>query len=128
MKLLACATVLMLLAACGPSAGSPCSTPGAVTCAGSTTVLSCEGGQWIGFSCPSCSGEKCNWKGAPNGAPCPRFASTYGTCNYDGRLIGCYWSDLTDAGTFIETPCAACVAGKSIEELGRCAGGACSCQ
>lgn len=119
---------LVLATACGPAAGSPCSTPGAVECSGGSTILSCEGGQWVGFPCPSCSGGKCDWKGAQTGAPCPRFADTYGSCNYDGRLIGCYWSDLTDAGTFVESPCPACVAGKSIEELGRCTAGRCSCQ
>lgn len=118
----------LLAAACGASAGAPCSTPNAVTCSGATTVLSCEGGQWVAFPCPSCSGQTCDWKGAQTGNPCPRFAATYGTCNYDGRLIGCYWSDVTDAGTFVETACPACVAGKSIDELGRCSGGRCSCQ
>lgn len=122
------AAVALLLSACGPAAGAPCSTPNAVTCSGSTTVLSCEGGQWVGFPCPGCSGETCDWKNAVNGNPCPRFADTYGTCNYDGRLIGCYWSDLTDAGTFVEAACPACVAGKSIEELGRCTTGRCTCQ
>ncbi|MCC6335820.1 MAG: hypothetical protein IT380_17725 [Myxococcales bacterium] len=121
-------TTLALTSACGPGAGARCSTPSAIECAGSTTVLTCEGGQWVGHPCPGCSGQTCDWKGAQVGAPCPRFAATYGTCNYDGRLIGCYWSDFTDAGTFVESACPACVAGKSLEELGRCSGGRCSCQ
>jgi hypothetical protein len=55
-------------------------------------------------------------------------AETYGTCTLDGRLVGCYWSASANAGVFIESACSACVAGKSIEELGKCSSGRCSCQ
>jgi len=127
-------TVLMLVAvssgACGSGTteGATCTTPDAVECASTTRVLACQGGKWNGFACPSCTGGKCDWKGAANGAACPRVAETYGTCILDGRLVGCYWSTIVDAGLFVETSCPGCVAGKSIEELGRCSSGRCTCQ
>lgn len=122
--------VLVAVVGCGdsPAVGAPCETVGALACADATTLLSCEGGAWLGFGCPSCADGRCDWKGVAVGGACPRAAATYGTCNYDGRLIGCYWSDRTDAGTFVEGPCAACSAGHSIEELGRCGADGCSCQ
>lgn len=124
--------VLMLVAvvvsACGSSEGSPCSTPNAAECSGGKTLLVCEGSKWAGYPCPSCSGGKCDWKGAVSGDACPKVAETYGTCTFDGRLVGCFWSTTADAGVFVESACSACVAGKSIDELGKCSAGRCSCQ
>jgi hypothetical protein len=91
-------------------------------------MLACEGGRWVSYPCPSCLGQTCTWKGAPNGAACPRSAATQGTCTFDGRVVGCFWSELTGSGQFIESACPACVAGSSPEELGLCAAGRCRCQ
>ena len=128
-------TVLILMAVVatgcgspGSTAGSPCSTPNAVECSGAKTMLACEGTKWASYPCPSCANNKCDWKGAANGDGCPKVAETYGTCNLDGRIVGCFWSTSADAGVFIESACAACVAGKSIEELGKCSAGRCACQ
>jgi hypothetical protein len=55
-------------------------------------------------------------------------ADSYGTCSLDGRLVGCFWSASANAGVFIESACSACVAGKSLEELGKCTSGRCVCQ
>jgi hypothetical protein len=119
---------VLLAASCGSTEGSPCSTPNAVECAGAKTLLVCEGTKWTGYPCPSCSGGKCDWKGAATGDACPKVAETYGTCAFDGRVVGCFWSTTADAGVFVESACAACVAGKSMEELGRCGSGRCTCQ
>ena len=112
--------VAVMAAACGSGEGAACPTSDAVECSSATRLLVCEGA--------NCSGGKCDWKGAKTGDACPKVAETYGTCNYDGRLVGCFWSASADAGVFVESACAACVAGKSIEELGRCTTGRCSCQ
>ncbi len=120
--------VAVLAAACGPSEGTPCATPDAVECAGAKTLLVCEGATWRGYPCPSCAGGRCDWKGAVSGDACPRVAETYGSCPFDGRLVGCFWSASADAGVFIESTCTACVAGRSLEELGRCTAGRCTCQ
>lgn len=120
--------VAVMAVACGSSEGSPCSTPNAVECSGAKTLLVCEGAKWAGYACPNCTGGKCDWKGVANGDSCPKVAETYGTCPLEGRLIGCYWSASADAGVFVESACSACVAGKSIEELGKCSSGRCSCQ
>ena len=119
---------LVAATACGSSAGSSCPTPNAVECSGAKTVRVCEGTSWASYPCPSCAGNKCDWKGAANGDGCPKVAETYGTCNLDGRLVGCFWSVTADAGVFIESACSACMAGKSLEELGKCTAGRCSCQ
>lgn len=115
---------------CGSSAseGSPCTTPNAIECSGAKSMLVCEGTKWAAYACPSCSSNKCDWKGVTTGSGCPQIADTYGSCNYDGRLVGCFWSTAADAGVFVESACPACMAGKSIEELGKCSGGRCSCQ
>ena len=122
----------VLLTACGygfdPMPGGSCSPPKALKCVGAKQLLVCEGTTWAGYACPSCSNDKCDWKGALNGDGCPRVAETFGTCPLDGRLVGCFFSVSADAGVFIESACPACVAGKSIEELGKCSGGRCSCQ
>jgi len=133
MKSVVISLLLMLpvsLAACGsgPAEGGSCTTPDALQCASPTRVLVCEGGRWNGYACPSCAGGKCDWKGAANGDSCPKVADTYGTCILDGRVVACYWSAIVDAGLFVESACPACMAGKSIEELGRCTTGRCSCQ
>lgn len=121
-------TTLLFTAACGSTEGSPCTTANAQECSGGKTLLVCEGGKWAGYPCPSCAGNKCDWKGAMSGDACPKVAETYGTCNLDGRLIGCFFSTSADAGVFVESACAACMSGKSIEELGKCSSGRCSCQ
>lgn len=115
-------------AACGSSEGASCPTQNAVECSSAKSLLVCEGAKWAAYPCPSCAGGKCDWKGAKNGDACPKVAETYGTCNFDGRIVGCFFSTLADAGVFVETACAACVAGKSIEELGKCSAGRCACQ
>jgi hypothetical protein len=81
-----------------------------------------------------------NMRGGSSGAPmratvapllwtaCPKVADTYGTCTLDGRVVGCSWSASANAGVFIESACATCVAGKSIEKLGKCTSGRCICQ
>ena len=120
--------VAVMAAACGSGEGAACPTADAVECSSATRLLVCEGAKWQGYPCPNCSGGKCDWKGAKTGDACPKVAETYGTCNYDGRLVGCFWSASADAGVFVESACAACLAGKSIEELGRCTTGRCSCQ
>lgn len=120
--------VAVMAAACGSSEGAACSTPDAVECSGAKSLLVCEGTRWAAYPCPHCAGGKCDWKGALNGDACPKVAETYGTCPLDGRLVGCYWSASADAGVFVESACSACVAGKSIEELGKCSAGRCSCQ
>ncbi len=124
--------VLVVLAvmvfACGSSEGAACPTPNAVECSGAKTLLVCEGAAWKGYPCPNCTDGKCDWKGAANGDLCPRVAESYGTCPLDGRLLGCFYSASADAGVFVESACQACVAGKSIEELGKCSAGRCSCQ
>ena len=122
--------VAVLAAGCGGTStvGAACSTPDAIECSGARSMLVCEGGRWTGYPCPSCAANTCDWKGAANGAACPKVAETYGTCTLDGRLVGCYWSASANAGVFIESACSACVAGKSIEELGKCSSGRCSCQ
>lgn len=121
-------TASLFFAACGSSEGSACPTPNAQECSGAKSLLVCEGATWRAYACPSCSGNKCDWKGAANGDGCPKVAETYGTCTLDGRIVGCYYSATADAGVFVESACSACVAGKSIEELGKCSNGRCSCQ
>lgn len=37
---------------------------------GCKTLLVCEGPKWKGYPCPSCTGSKCDWKGAVNGDAC----------------------------------------------------------
>jgi len=124
--------VAVMGAACGSSStsteGSACSAPNAVECSSAKKLLVCEGAKWAGYPCPSCTGSTCDWKGAVNGDACPKISETYGTCPLDGRLVGCFWSVSADAGVFIESACPACIAGKSIEELGKCTSGRCSCQ
>lgn len=112
---------------CGAMAGGACTVQGAQECSGSTVLLVCEGTKWVSYACPQCSANACNWKGAANGASCPKSAETYGTCNLDGRIVSCYWSSTADAGVFVEQACPACMAGKSIEELGKCSAGRCAC-
>jgi len=121
-------TSALWLAACGSTEGSPCSTPDAVQCAGAKTMLVCEGSKWTAYPCPSCAGTTCDWKGAVTGDACPKVADTQGTCPFDGRAVSCYWSSSANAGVFIESACAACVAGKSLAELGKCSAGRCTCQ
>ena len=118
----------VVAAACGSSEGASCPTPNATECASAKSLLVCEGTKWAAYPCPACAAGKCDWKGAKNGDACPKVAETYGTCNFDGRIVGRFFSTLADAGVFVETACAACVAGKSIEELGKCTAGRCSCQ
>lgn len=118
----------VMAAACGSNEGAPCSTPEAVACSGGKTLLVCEGAKWKGYPCPSCSGSTCDWKGAANGDACPKVAATYGTCPFDHRQVSCFWSSTADAGVFIESACSACVAGKSLVELGRCGASGCTCQ
>lgn len=119
---------LALLAACGATSGAPCPTPNATDCAGAKTLLVCEGTTWAAYPCPSCAGGRCDWTGAVSGDACPRVAETYGACPLDGRAVSCFWSTSADAGVFVELACPACRAGSSLEALGRCAGGRCSCQ
>lgn len=122
------AAVAAVAAGCGSSEGAPCATPDAVQCSGATTLLVCEGTAWKAYPCPSCSGDRCDWKGAKTGQACPRVAETYGTCPFDGRVVGCFWSSSADAGVFVESACPACKAGQSLEALGRCSTGRCTCQ
>jgi hypothetical protein len=114
--------------ACGSSEGSACPTPNAQECASAKSLLVCEGASWRAYPCPSCNGGKCDWKGAASGDSCPKVAETYGTCTLDGRIVGCFFSTTADAGVFVESACQVCTAGKSIEELGKCNAGRCSCQ
>jgi uncharacterized protein YceK len=118
------------LGGCGSTSteGSACQTADATQCAGARTLLVCESSKWTAYPCPSCSGTKCDWKGAANGDACPKGADSYGTCSLDGRLVGCFWSSSANAGVFIESACLACVSGKSLEELGKCTSGRCVCQ
>lgn len=118
----------VVVSGCGSSEGSPCSTPDATECSGGKTLLVCEGAKWAAYPCPSCAGTTCEWKGALSGDACPKVAETYGSCPLDGRQVSCFWSASADAGVFIESACSACVAGKSLQELGKCSAGRCSCQ
>lgn len=126
-SIVALSLVFWLLVGCGATAGGACTTEGAQECSGVSVVLVCEGSKWTSYACPACNADKCNWKGAMNGDACPQVAATYGTCNLDGRIIACYWSGTADAGVFVEQACPACMAGKSIEELGKCSATGCTC-
>ncbi len=127
--------MILMLVAVGVTAcdsigteGGGCSMPNSVECAGTKKLLVCEGTRWVGYACPNCTNGKCDWKGVLNGDACPKVAETFGTCPLDGRLVGCFFSVSADAGVFVESACPACVAGKSIEELGKCSSGRCTCQ
>ncbi|MFT3709501.1 MAG: hypothetical protein QM817_17850 [Archangium sp.] len=128
MRLLLLLSILVTAAGCGAMAGGACSGEGAQQCAGSSVLLVCENSKWNSYACPTCAGSTCNWKGAANGDACPHAAETQGTCNLDGRVVSCYWSSTADAGVFVESACPACMAGKSLEELGKCSPqGRCAC-
>lgn len=128
MRTLLMLAVVTMVAGCSPAGGSPCSTPGALQCAGASTLLACEGSTWAAYPCPSCEGTTCNWKSVQTGAGCPEGAQGDGWCPFDGRVVSCFWSSSADAGVFIESACSPCTAGKTLRELGRCATGRCSCQ
>jgi len=119
---------LFVMVGCGAEAGSPCSTPAATQCAGSTTLLSCEKGVWASYPCPSCSGTTCNWKGAANGSTCPESSAGDGWCPLDGRVLSCFWSATAGVGVFVESACSGCTKDKSLTELGKCTSGKCVCQ
>jgi hypothetical protein len=127
MRTLLVMALVLLGVACSPADGSPCSTPNASQCAGGTSLLVCEGANWRAYPCPSCTGTTCDWKNTKVGAACPQGAGGDGWCPYNGRQNVCYWSSLADAGVFVESACGACVAGKTLAEVGACSGGHCAC-
>lgn len=112
--------VALSFAACGPTEGSACSTEGETSCGGSTSLLSCEQATWRAYECPSCTGATCDWKNAKLGDGCPESQHGRGWCSHDGRQLSCYWSSSAGAGVFVESACAKCVQGRTIDEIGGC--------
>lgn len=119
MRLLVVVAALSLFA-CGPTEGSACSTEAETTCGSATSLLSCEGGTWRGYACPSCSGTTCNWKNAKSGDACPASSAGDGWCPFNGRQVSCFFSSSADAGVFVESACGKCVEGKTTDEVGGC--------
>ena len=126
MRLFLALALFSALAACSAMDGAPCSAPGTSQCSGTTMVV-CEGATWRSYPCPACEGNTCNWKNAKNGAACPQVATGEGWCPFENRVLSCYWSDLADAGVFVETACQGCTQGQSLRELGKCGSGKCTC-
>lgn len=83
-------------------------------------MFTCDDSTWSSYACPSCNDATCNWKNAKVGDACPRSSTGDGWCPSDGRSIRCYWSTSEGAGTFVETNCGKCEAGKTTDEIGGC--------
>lgn len=117
--------VAVAISGCGPAEGSACPSNGAQQCAGAS-VSFCEGGKWTDYACPSgCDAtkeQKCDWKAASVGAPCPLSKYGVGVCTADGEMTQC--DRAASGNAWVHTACAACRAG---QPLTNCTNGVCSC-
>lgn len=123
--------VVVLLAGCAPLDGTTCETLDEQRCDGADVAF-CEttslgGKKWKTYDCPSgcdaVAAQKCDWKGVAAGAECPRDGARGVPCPADGRAMSCNL-----ASKWEEIPCAACQAGKRLEDTGAdCSSGVCRC-